>query len=287
MSKPGPGRCVHCGKHFDQRNWDHVFPKSWYPDNTPTDIAKWQIPTCFSCNREHGKVEQNLMVRMAMCIDPKTPGLSNVINKALRSMDPSAAKNQKDKKRRKALLEKIQKEVSRGDQVAGNSLYPGFHETKDLELSKQFAINISLSEIQMLGRKLVKGLFYVHDNIYIEDNFRIDVYAIDECNTLKIRDILSKYGKLYERGPGIVIERAVAEEDGISSIFRITIWTRWIIYASVVDSRHELKNTVVPSIKWIAPSFSQGSEGDLILAHREHDMAEEIAGSVDEVMSVN
>ncbi len=250
MSKPGPGRCVHCGKHFDQRNWDHVFPKSWYPDNTPADIAKWQIPTCVSCNREHGKVEQNLMVRMAMCIDPRTPGLSKIIKKALRSMDPSAAKNQKDKRMRKALLEKIQKEVSRGDQVTSNSLYPGFHGIKGLELSKQFAINILLDEIQMLGRKIVKGLFYVHDKKYIEGTFRIDVYALDECNAVKIKDILSDYGKVYACGPGIVIERAVAIEDGISSIFRITIWGKWILYASVVDPKYELQNAFASSSGW-------------------------------------
>jgi hypothetical protein len=187
------------------------------------------------------------MVRMAMCIDPKTSGLSIIISKALRSMDPSAAKNQKDKRMRKALLEKIRKEVSKGDQVASNSLYPGFHGIKGLELSKQFAINITLDEIQMLGRKIVKGLFYVHDGKYIEGAFRIDVYAIDERNALKIRDILSDYGKVYACGPGIVIERAVAIEDGMSSIFRITIWGKWIIYASVVDPKYELQDVFTPS----------------------------------------
>ena len=57
--KLGPGKCVHCLKDVEERNSDHVFPESWYPDSTPPNLEKWQIPSCIPCNSEYGKLEQD------------------------------------------------------------------------------------------------------------------------------------------------------------------------------------------------------------------------------------
>jgi hypothetical protein len=43
---------------------------------------------------------------------------------------------------------------------------------------------------------------------------------------------LSKFGTEYAREPGIVVRRAVAHEDGISSLFEITFWKQFKTYAS-------------------------------------------------------
>jgi hypothetical protein len=48
--KLGSGKCVHCFKDVEGRNSDHVFPASWYPDSTPPDLEKRQIPSCIPCN---------------------------------------------------------------------------------------------------------------------------------------------------------------------------------------------------------------------------------------------
>jgi hypothetical protein len=34
------------GIRVAERDWDHVFPISWYPDTTPPDLEKWKIPSC-------------------------------------------------------------------------------------------------------------------------------------------------------------------------------------------------------------------------------------------------
>jgi hypothetical protein len=56
---PGPGKCVHCLSDTVERNWDHVFPKSWYPEVTAKDLAKWQVPSCIPCNTKYGKIESD------------------------------------------------------------------------------------------------------------------------------------------------------------------------------------------------------------------------------------
>ena len=44
--------CVYCLKLFEELTSDHVFPKSWYPETTPENLEKWQMPACVECNQE-------------------------------------------------------------------------------------------------------------------------------------------------------------------------------------------------------------------------------------------
>lgn len=54
---PGPGTCVHCLMEVPARNWDHVIPRSWYPDATPEDLEKWKVPSCVECNANLAALE--------------------------------------------------------------------------------------------------------------------------------------------------------------------------------------------------------------------------------------
>jgi hypothetical protein len=72
--RPRLGKCVHCLKDGVRVTDDHVFPRSWYPENTSASIEKWTIPACFQCNNEYGEIEQDLLIRLGLCIDPQSPG---------------------------------------------------------------------------------------------------------------------------------------------------------------------------------------------------------------------
>ena len=98
--KPAPGKCVHCVGQFEKLTWDHVFPESWYPDTTPDNLYKWQIPNCIRCNQEYGKIEKDLMIRVGLCLDPNDPSCAGIVDKALRSIDHTKGKNHKDKQAR-------------------------------------------------------------------------------------------------------------------------------------------------------------------------------------------
>ena len=55
-----PGICAHCLNFYDNLASDHVLPESWYPEGIPVDFEKWQIPSCFDCNKKFGKIENYL-----------------------------------------------------------------------------------------------------------------------------------------------------------------------------------------------------------------------------------
>jgi len=56
-------RCVHCLEYFEELTSDHVLPKAWYPDDTPDNLEKWQVPACseYSGTRAHLTLENNLL----------------------------------------------------------------------------------------------------------------------------------------------------------------------------------------------------------------------------------
>jgi hypothetical protein len=232
--KPPPiGKCVHCLMDNVPRNWDHVFPESWYPDTTPDNTAKWIIPSCYKCNKEYGEIEQDLMIRLACCIDPKIAEASGIYSKALRSVNASAAKNPKDSAHRKAKRRKLLAKFLHGAEIPQEGIYPGFGERWGREKEAQIALLIPALSVRRVCEKIIRGIYYIADGKLIEPPYRVDFYALPEEGAGEINDLLEKFGKEYERGPGILVKRTVASEDGISGFASIQIWGSLKMYASV------------------------------------------------------
>lgn len=128
MAKPPPGKCIHCLRELtahDARNWDHVFPKGWYPDTTPPGIEKWKVRSCQKCNYEYGKIEEDLLIRIGLCLPSEDEETQSISNKARRAIDPEAGGSKRDRRARKALRKLIRHELIKADNVPEESIYPG------------------------------------------------------------------------------------------------------------------------------------------------------------------
>lgn len=235
MAKPpGSGRCVHCLRHFDERNWDHVFPKSWYPDTTLPNIEKWQIPTCKVCNSAYGRLEEDLIVRLALCLDPEASESAGVIDKALRSIDPFQARDRRDRKARQSRRDRLFNELITGDQISTKGIYPNFGERWSRPTSEQVAIHISVESVRRLSEKIVRGIVFLEDQVLIEPPFSIEFYALTDEDAAPVVEALAKFGQTYAREPGIEVKRVVAPEDeGHPTLFSIAIFGRFKMYAAV------------------------------------------------------
>lgn len=231
--RPPDGKCVHCLRDHVPRTWDHVFPESWYPNSTPANLYKWQIPACRECNKAYGEMEQDLLIRIGLCIDPDQPGAAGVTEKVLRSLDPRSARGERDRRAREAKRNKILKGLLSGDQIPAESIYPRFGEKWGRPRELQTAVTIPAKSVRKLTEKIVRGILYLEDEKFIEAPWSIDFYALHDEAAAPIISLLDRFGKEYAREPGIVVRRAVASEDGISSILSIEIWNMLIMYAAV------------------------------------------------------
>ncbi len=236
MAKPPkPGKCVHCLRHPVERNWDHVFPRSWYPETTAKDLAKWQIPSCLRCNRELGAIEQDFFVRVVLCLDPKNPGSQGLHQKALRAMKPEFGTTPSDKRARESLARRITSEFLHGEQIPDEGHYPSLGERWGRLRQSGIALLIPVSSFQRITEKIVRGVTYFETKQYIEPPHKVQFFAVDDDGVKPIRELLDSAGITIAREPGIVIKRLVAPEDGISAIFEIEFWKQFKSYASVLS----------------------------------------------------
>jgi hypothetical protein len=231
--KLGPGRCVHCLNVVEERNSDHVFPESWYPDSTLPDLEKWQIPSCISCNSEYGKLEQDFFIKVGLCLDPNDPASASIVKKALRSLKPAAARNSRDAQHRLSKGKRILAQALQGNQIPDHGVFPGLGDRWAETLGERTAILIPKKSIERITEKIVRGIFFVEDGIFLELPYTIDFYVLPEHGITPWTDALNRWGIVYAREPGIVVRRAVAHEDRICSLFEITLWKQFKTYASV------------------------------------------------------
>ena len=233
--KPNPGKCIHCLRWHKELTWDHVFPKAWYPTTTSAELYKWQVPSCRECNRIYGKLEEELLIRLALCVDPADPRCAGIVEKGLRAIDPRHGKDEKDARARLAKRHQILRESFRGENIPLQAAYPNFGKHEHIPIEEQMAVTIKEESVRKLSEKIVKGIFYLEDGQFIQSPYHIDFFVLHDESAAPIMDMLEKYGTVHAREPGIVVSRAVAPEDSTSSFFCIEIWGRFKMYAAVTD----------------------------------------------------
>lgn len=231
--KAGAGICVHCLKEVEVRTWDHVFPKGWYPEDTPADIEKWKIPSCRFCNAEYGSLEEDLGIRIAFCIGPNASGAKGIYEKALRSMDASQGRNMKDRIRRAQKRDKYLGMLVKNPSVPESAIYPGFEERWGRPPEERIALYVPVKGLQRIVEKIVKGIAFIEDDRLLEASVDIKHHPMHENTAAQFNDLLARFGESHSRGPGVEVTRAVTPEDGISALYKIVIWGQWIMYASV------------------------------------------------------
>lgn len=92
---------------------------------------------------------------------------------------------------------------------------------------------IPVRSYKRLTEKIVRGIFYIEDKVFIDSPYSITFYALSDVGAEPIADLLESFGAVHASGPGISIKRAVASEDKLSSFISIEIWKTFKMYASV------------------------------------------------------
>lgn len=235
VKKPGNGKCVHCLADPVERNWDHMFPKSWYPDTTPENLEKWKIPSCIPCNDRYGKLERDLMNRLALSLDSKNPASAGLAERALRGINPEKAKNEGDAAARDARARKLLREMLKGEEIAAVNVVPGLEDRWNQAAEQQEAIKIPEGSLTAVAEKIVRGIVYREDNVFIEPPYKIECF-LDGEHAKPTKEVLDRQGEVFRREPGLEIRRAAEEEDAQSALYEITLWDQLKLYASVAKS---------------------------------------------------
>ena len=227
---PGKGRCVHCLKEGVERNWDHVFPQSWYPDTTAADMEKWQIPSCVVCNDRYGKLERDLIGRLGLALDASNAASAGLADKAVRAINPDAAKSDGDAAARDARAKKILREMYKGEELKGKNVVPGLGERWDRPLEEQLGISIPEGSLPAMTEKIVRGITFREDDVFIDPDQEIKCFLVKDADVKDVKEMLDKAGKEFKREPGLVVRRA---RSAGGDLYEITFWNQFKTYATV------------------------------------------------------
>ncbi len=155
------GRCIHCRETLVEQTKDHVFPSSWYPDSTPPEVQRWTVPSCAPCNGCFGAMEDELFVRLALCVDPRKGAASGISKRAIRSFGVGATGLSENERRyREALRDRIfqdAKAYSSDDQA---HILPGLGPHPQGPATQQIQISISEDLLTSVAKKIVRGSEY-------------------------------------------------------------------------------------------------------------------------------
>ena len=99
----------------------------------------------------------------------------------------------------------------------------------------QLASFIPAWQIGRFIEKLTRGTIYVTEKRYIETNQTIKTWRFRAEHDEPIVRLIEAFGELYERGPGIRIRKAVAQDAMENALFVFDIWDQFRFFGAVLD----------------------------------------------------
>lgn len=226
--------CVHCLNPAGNTR-DHVFSASWYPESTPEDVQRPIAPSCTPCNGKFGKLENDLLGRLALCIDPTKAESAGIAAKALRAVGigVEGELSSKEKAIRSKLKTRLIREMIPDSQVAGKpGILPGFGPHNEFSREPLIAISVNAEALKDVCRKIIRGLEHHVADRYIECPYVLDVFFVDDEASGKLASVFGPSS--LHLGPGFHVQRASTHDDPGHVLYRIRIWDTLLVHGSII-----------------------------------------------------
>jgi hypothetical protein len=242
-------QCPYCYKFYPIRETsiDHVIATSWYPANVPTTFQRYTVCSCRGCNDRFGKLEENLLHHLALCLNPEDTAVCSIVEKVRRALDPSMARGLADRQNRESRRRAILNDMLDASGVPlhriANWTVPNL---KDGQPQRAIRVPTILADVvgkwvRGIHYKTTKSLLpegYVVHSIPVTDDFEVDNFSF----------IQQKAQDTFARGPGIAIARWTIHQKNVRFVlYTFTIWDVFSVYAAATPSDQpirEMKLTV-------------------------------------------
>ena len=140
---------------------DHVFPSSWYPDTTPKGLERWTAPSCGRCNGEFGRLEKDLLVFFACCMDPTKPAAKGLYQRVRRTMGIGVSGlSDEEMLHRAAKRRKLLNEAQPYSPDMLPHIIPGLGPHPEAPVSLQRQLTIEVESVHAVIRKIIRGCEY-------------------------------------------------------------------------------------------------------------------------------
>jgi hypothetical protein len=235
-----PTACAYCRIESERFEDEHVFPESWYPTTTPTGAAKIKVPSCSTCNRNYGRLEERLQRQWAVCIDTTNPAACGVWDRVQRSLRPEDGRNERDARIRAGNRDKLKRSVQTFPAGSAGQ-FPGFgaiearwtQQPSGLHVLAADAVKIDAKDVASFTEKLVRGLYYHIHEAPLPDDVAVNTYVVAEDAWPAL---LKQVRAMTPQGvpPGFIFWRGVAKDQPMYALWYFLIWGQVFLQASTI-----------------------------------------------------
>jgi hypothetical protein len=226
--------CIYCLSKAGPPTIDHVIPRSFYPDSTPPNQAKWKAPCCSKCNNRYSKIEKEILEKLGLCLNPDDITARGVAQRAVRAFRPSLGKSLKDKASRARRRESILKDSLELSGIPLRGILPRFGPPAESTEGPLATVKIHHSMLEVFGVKLIKGLLYVTGGFYLDSKFRITCKILTEQGDSLMNRDYGHLGTIHELAPGISATIALSEQPP-AGLFRFQFWNKLVLHGTVIS----------------------------------------------------
>lgn len=241
------GRCIHCREPLVTRTKDHVFPSSWYPDTTPNDVERWTAPSCEGCNGEFGRLERELLVFFACCMDPTKPATKGLYQRVRRAIGIGVSGlSDEEMLHRVARRRKLLNEAQPYSPDMLPHIIPGLGPHPEAPVSLQRQLTIEAESVHAVIRKIVRGCeYWLAGGRIVEPPYEITIIFPTETPEF-VAGVMAAFamGPVH-LGPGLRIRRGSAHDDPRATLYELVIWETMTVYASILPPETEKNHLLI------------------------------------------
>jgi hypothetical protein len=220
---------------------DHVIAESWYPASTPPNQAKWKVDSCRSCNGKLGTVEQELLILIALCLDPQRPASSSIVQKAFDSINPDLAKSGQEKRARLGMKRRIYSHIEEVEKLPEEGVLPSFLE--NWNRGSRMRVLIPKDYLDTVVGKWVRGLHSLTVKRILPKRAKIEVIHMTEKDAAEVLGPLEPYSVVHLKRPCASVRQwTKSDETRAHSIYEFVVWEQYKVFATV-DERFRGKTT--------------------------------------------
>lgn len=223
--------CVYCGT-MENLTRDHAVPKSFFPEPRPSNLIT--VPSCRACNESFSLDEEYCLTKLVLRDDLSDhPNVPYLLTKIFRGFE-------KGKKGRFLLA--LRRDTKPVDAYSDGGIF----------LGKRIGYTAKLERIERVVEKIIKSLFFHHQQKRIPADYKISVFYTRSLNPViavqaQIKVILNMLASEPSRILGDKVfsyKFRVLDDDPLSSLWVMIFFGKVIFLGMVMpnDNVAQIKN---------------------------------------------
>ena len=178
-------------------------------------------------------MEEDLLIRLSLCVDPRKQAALGVSKNALRAFGIGVSGlSEKERRIREAKRAEFLKGLKPYDKSVDPYTIPGLGPHAGFPPELQFRIGIPHDTVHAIAKKILRGCeYWLAKGRIVEPPYELEVFLPSETPAVLSQHL--KVGPDY-LGPGCRVRRAVPVDEPHSAIYEIVIWDTLHLFFSIL-----------------------------------------------------